>query len=236
MQLAAEESLDVRDFLPFGDPGGLVTVDKMGPEAMSRSVNDDDARDLAAAIAGDHEAFARIYDRHAAVVLSLCRMRAGSPRGDLSAAEDACQETFIRAFRLLPRVNGSVSGSGGLRSWLYAIARRVCSEARRSITRRHKHEGAAMVMMFEQQRSRLTIEMRESENRVTLREQLDRLTAALDCLDDDERLAIHLYYLERDPVIAAREAMRLSRSGYYKVLARARGKLAAALAHNITPT
>jgi RNA polymerase sigma-70 factor (ECF subfamily) len=91
-----------------------------------------------------------------------------------------------------------------------------------------------MVMMVEEQR--ITIEMRDSENRATLREQLDRLTAALERLEDDERLAIHLYYLEHDPVIAAREAMRLSRSGYYKLLARARQKLAAALSQPMTST
>ena len=87
-----------------------------------------------------------------------------------------------------------------------------------------------MVMIAEQQRSRITIDMRESEDRATLREQLDRLTQALGRLDDDERLAIHLYYLERDPISAAREAMNLSRSGYYKILARARDKLASELA------
>ncbi len=57
-------------------------------------------------------------------------------------------------------------------------------------------------------------------------EQLDRLGAALEKLDDRERLAIHLYYLEADPVKAATGAMSLSRSGYYKLLARAREHLA----------
>jgi RNA polymerase sigma factor (sigma-70 family) len=58
-------------------------------------------------------------------------------------------------------------------------------------------------------------------------EQLDRLGAALDQLDDRERLAIHLYYLEADPVQAAASALGLSRSGYYKLLGRAREQLAA---------
>ncbi len=57
-------------------------------------------------------------------------------------------------------------------------------------------------------------------------EQLDRLGAAMEKLDDRERLAIHLYYLEADPVKAATGAMSLSRSGYYKLLARAREHLA----------
>lgn len=196
---------------------------------MRFPVNDDDARDLASAIAGDHEAFARIYDRHAAVVLSLCRARSAS-HGDLPSADDACQETFIRAFRLLPRVNGNVSGGGGgLRSWLYSIARKVCSEARRSIGRRRTHEGRAMMVMIAEQRVRLTESTHEAEQRGVTVEQLDRLSEALAQLDERERLAIHLHYLDADPEQAARETLNLSRSGYYKVLSRARNKLAAAL-------
>lgn len=194
---------------------------------MSFTVNDDDARDLAHAIAGDHEAFARIHDRHAAVVLSLCRRKSGS-HGDIASAEDACQETFLRAFRLLPRVNGDVS-KAGFRAWLYAIARRVCSEAKRSTSRRRVHEGNAMQLMIADQDARVTSSMREAEHSVTQREQLQRLTHAIDQLPDDERLAIHLYYLERDPVAAAGEALNLSRSGYYKLLARARERLATAM-------
>ena len=58
-------------------------------------------------------------------------------------------------------------------------------------------------------------------------EALSRLTDALDQLDDRERLAIHLHYLETDPVRTASAALGLSRSGYYKLLARARQRLGA---------
>ena len=57
-------------------------------------------------------------------------------------------------------------------------------------------------------------------------ELLDHLTAALDQLDDRERLAIHLHYLDADPMHAAELVLGLSRSGYYKLLARARQRLA----------
>lgn len=56
-------------------------------------------------------------------------------------------------------------------------------------------------------------------------EALDRLTSALDELPDEERLAIHLYYLEPDPVAAAGASLGLSRSGFYKLLARAKTHL-----------
>ena len=60
-------------------------------------------------------------------------------------------------------------------------------------------------------------------------EQLDRLGAALESLPEDERLAVHLYYLDQDPISAAQDALGLSRSGFYKLLARAREHLAAGL-------
>ena len=57
-------------------------------------------------------------------------------------------------------------------------------------------------------------------------EQLQQLDGAIDQLQDRERLAIHLYYLESDPVQAAQSSLGLSRSGYYKLLAKARDRLA----------
>ncbi len=56
-------------------------------------------------------------------------------------------------------------------------------------------------------------------------EQLQRLDGAIDQLDDRQRLAIHLYYLESNPIQAAQSALGLSRSGYYKLLAKARKRL-----------
>ncbi len=56
-------------------------------------------------------------------------------------------------------------------------------------------------------------------------EALDRLTAAIDELSDEERLAIHLYYLDADPIQAASATLGLSRSGFYKLLNRAKEHL-----------
>lgn len=171
----------------------------------------DDARDLTASLAGDHQAFARLYDRHAAVVLSLCRNRCANE------AEDALQETFIRAYRMLDKLNGPER----LRPWLYAIARRVCAERRRAGRRRNHHEEQAMMV----QPSRLSA-VGTGTDPIERADQLDRLTSAIELLPDDERLAIHLFYLDDDPVTAAASALGLSRSGFYKLLARARQKLA----------
>ena len=180
---------------------------------------DDDGRDLAAARAGDHEAFGRLYDRHAAVVLSLCRRTSVS----VSDADDALQETFIRAHAMLNQFDLATEAER-FRRWLYAIARRVCAERRRAALRRLHHEGSAMTQaaILNHTHSDLV-----ANGVVERTEDVDRLTAAMDQLDDTERLAIHLHYLEADPVRAAGPALGVSRSGYYKLLVRAREKLAA---------
>lgn len=76
---------------------------------------------------------ARIYDRHAAVVLALCRS------AGLRDPEDAVQETFVRA---LPKL-GDLADEPRLRSCLYGIARRVCSERRRATGRRRRRKAVA---------------------------------------------------------------------------------------------
>ena len=190
-----------------------IAGDAAGQPAMSGMTGDPDGigtADLTAAQAGDHQAFGRLYDRHAAVVLSLCR------RFSLPEAEDATQETFIRAYRLLHKVQSPDK----LRPWLYAIARRVCSERARSAQRRARHQEQ---LVLTQPAQSIAATAPEQADRA---EQLQRLDDALDRLDDRERLAVHLYYLDADPVNAAASALGLSRSGYYKLLARAREHLA----------
>ena len=172
---------------------------------------EDEAADLIAAQASDQDAFARLYDRHAAVVLSLCR------RLSLAEAEDAAQETFIRAYRLLHKVESADK----LRPWLYGIARRVCSEHTRALRRRRHHEDQAMLTRTAERKAHAPSPAESLEQA----EQLQRLDGAIDQLDDRQRLAIHLYYLESDPIQAAQSALGLSRSGYYKLLAKARERL-----------
>lgn len=186
-----------------------------GDSADASAISNTDEQeiaDFAAARSGDQAAFARLYDRHAAVVLSLCR------RLSLTEAEDATQETFIRAYRLLEKVESA----NKLRPWLYGIARRVCSEFSRARQRRKRHEAQAMLTKTAEQTSKAMT----TDERVEHAEQLQQLDKAIDQLDDRQRLAIHLYYLEKDPIEAANSALGLSRSGYYKLLAKARDNLA----------
>jgi len=186
------------------------------PNPATASVVNDDTADAMAAMQGDLTAFTRLYDRHAAVVLSLCRRRT------ITDAEDAMQETFLRAHRKIDQLRDA----SRFAPWLYGIARRVCSERRRSARRRTHHEGVAMTQMITNNHTHTpsrAADVAEHDER------LEMLGEALEQLDDRERLAIHMHYLEPDPLTAAKASLGLSRSAYYKLLARARERLAVLL-------
>jgi len=77
----------------------------------------------ARASAGDATAFRQIYDQHApAIYRFLCDLL-----GDASSADEATQETFVRAHSHL----GSIRDEGKLSSWLFGIARNVSLETLR---------------------------------------------------------------------------------------------------------
>ncbi|MQA24169.1 MAG: sigma-70 family RNA polymerase sigma factor [Micromonosporaceae bacterium] len=54
-----------------------------------------------------------------------------------SAADDLVQETYLRAFRALP----SFEARATARTWLFGIARRVCADHLRAVTRRRRLEA-----------------------------------------------------------------------------------------------
>jgi RNA polymerase sigma-70 factor, ECF subfamily len=74
--------------------------------------------------AGDDAAYDRLYRRHRRNVAMICRRMLGNS-GD---AEEATQETFLKAFEALPRFNGDFR----VGAWLARIATNVCVDQLRS--------------------------------------------------------------------------------------------------------
>ena len=84
----------------------------------------DDQALVRASQRGDREAFGRLVSRHAQSILSLTTRMLG-PASD---AEDVAQETFVAAYKALPRFHLESKFS----TWLYRIAVDKCTDALRS--------------------------------------------------------------------------------------------------------
>lgn len=84
---------------------------------------DDRARTVAAAKAGDLEAFERLLHQHERLVLATALRLLGN----LEDAQDAAQEVFLRLYRHRARVQAG----GNLAGWLYRVTVNVCHDHRR---------------------------------------------------------------------------------------------------------
>ena len=136
---------------------------------------DASARLLRRAQAGDERAFEAIFKAHYAPLLSYCRYILGNR----DEAEDALQQTFIRAYRAL--LAGTEPRE--LRPWLYAIARNCCLSA---IATRRPHDAL-------EQRIPALAGLSEE---VQQREDLHELVQAIGRLPEDQRSALLLAELD----------------------------------------
>ena len=168
-----------------------------------RGVN---SRDFEQLTAGDPRAFADLYDRYARLIRSICF----DSLRDLTHAEDLTQEIFLRAYERI----GQVKRPDRLGAWLTAITRRACLDWHRQRAR-DKHRYFAHPPDVEASTS-----TDEHPNDV------DALRLAICELPEKERLAMHMYYLCEQPAEVAREILGMSASGFYKLVDRARHRLA----------
>jgi RNA polymerase sigma-70 factor (ECF subfamily) len=90
---------------------------------MKTLIQKDDRFDVLQTQMGDDQAFTRLVERYQVPVFNLCCRMLGNP----ACAEDAAQESFLRAYRHINRFNPERS----FISWLLAITAHYCIDCLR---------------------------------------------------------------------------------------------------------
>lgn len=145
---------------------------------------------VAAAKAGDPEAFGSLFDAYYGPVYRFVASRVGRP----SDAEDLTQTVFVRAFEALPRYEVRGSPFGG---WLFRLARNTVIDHVRT---RREHIELEVVT------NRAT-EDAGPEAVAALRDDLDAVARALKELTEDQREVIALRFFAGLSAKEAAEAM-----------------------------
>lgn len=145
----------------------------------------------------------RMIDEHQTALLRLCYLYLH----DVQLAEDAVQETFIKAARTLEKFRGESSE----KTWLTRIAMRTCCDMRRSF-------------WFRRMDRRITPEMLPEPAQDTA-EDKSALTIAVMNLPQKEREAILLYYYQDMNVSEIADVLGVTQPTVSYRLRRAREKL-----------
>ncbi len=150
---------------------------------MSEAPLLEDEQLVAAARRGDLDAFNELVDRHQRAVFNVCLRLLR----DVELAEDATQDTFLRAWAAIDRFHG-----GKVRPWLLRIATNRAYDLLRARTRRPTD---SLDLGFEESELRLAAQPAPGEppEAFAVRAELSSaLEKALAALPDDQRLAIVL--------------------------------------------
>ncbi len=141
----------------------------------------DDAAIIAAARAGDAEAFGALVERHQQPAFRAAYLLLR----DAHAAEDVAQEAFMRAYRHL----GDVRDGAPFRPWLLRIVQRLALNELRS---RNRRAG-----LRERIRAFASRSVEPPDDEVAAADEASTLLRAIADLRDDDRVVLHLrYFLE----------------------------------------
>lgn len=160
---------------------------------------------IEAVIAGDTTAFEQLYDHYAGLVRAVCY----DEMGNLTDAQDLAQEVFLLAYEKL----GQLRTPELFGRWLIGITRFKCRQWRRKNSR----STNAQIRLDD------TYEVPAGHSN---NGRLEKLREKIAELPEKERLILHTFYLQENSAEDARRIFGLSRSGFYRVLERARQQLA----------
>ena len=165
---------------------------------------------------GSDEAFTRLVEEHQTHVYNLCYRMLGEPE----AAEDAAQESFLRAYQNLQRYDRNRPFA----TWLLSIAAHYCID-------RLRRRKLSVFSLDEENDEGVTFEIADPaspnpEAESVKREERDRLHILLKDLDATDRAAIVLRYWNDYSEIEIAESLNLTVSAVKSRLHRARRALA----------
>jgi RNA polymerase sigma-70 factor (ECF subfamily) len=165
---------------------------------------------------GNDEAFTRLVEEHQTHVYNLCYRMLGEPE----AAEDAAQESFLRAYQNIHRYDRNRPFA----TWLLSIAAHYCID-------RLRRRKLSMFSMDQENEDGTTFEIADAaspdpEVESVKREERDRLHVLLKGLDETDRAAVVLRYWYDFSEIEIAESLRLTVSAVKSRLHRSRRALA----------
>ena len=174
-------------------------------ESASSSDTDEDGVLVRTILNGDTSAYAVLYDRYAQLVRAMCYDTTCS----ITDTADLSQEVFLRAFRHLRDLRHPERYG----AWLVAITKTLCRDWRRTRARdRHRYTNPQDV--------NTTASIAPDNTSID-----QCIHEALLQLPEKERIAVQAFYLLDESSERARAMLKLSRSGLYRLLQRARNRL-----------
>ena len=146
---------------------------------------ENDAQLIYRVLSGDDEAFTALVRKYQKGVHALAWRRIG----DFQFAEEIAQDTFLRAYKGLPKLKDPRQFSG----WLYVITNRLCNswlEKNKSIIKSVEDVPVAEIQRMSYERYALE----EQEKKAKMSRQ-KRVRQLLEKLPESERTVVTLYYL-----------------------------------------
>jgi RNA polymerase sigma-70 factor (ECF subfamily) len=160
---------------------------------------------------GDRDAFAFLVDRYQAMVFTLAlRMT-----NDRTEAEEVAQEAFIKAYQSLKSFRGKAKFS----SWLYRIVYNT------GISHLRKQEKGRVTIDETSIPEELYSESKKNYETLSVEERKKYLEAAMNILDEEERMFIILYYYEERDLDDIAQIAGITKTNTKVRLYRARQKM-----------
>ena len=174
--------------------------------------------------AGEQDAFAELIRRHHSWVIGLCT----ATLRDGTAAEDAAQEVFLKAYKSLPLFKSGSSFS----TWLHRIAANHCLDLLRSRARRRTESWDELLEKEGESIQRLLAAPTDEEHG---REDADLVRRVLACLPPDYQLVLTLREFQGLSYDEISAAMDCSLDSVKARLQRARRDFTERLRHFLDP-